>query len=162
MKGERRMEARFRKACSKFPTGVTVTTGRRDDGTPYGITVSSFTSVSLDPPLVLVCIDQRSRVLRDLTSSEFFGINILNECQQELSARFSRHSCEQFSNIAWHRGETGVPLLRDVSASLECRVTDTIVAGDHVIVIGRVLHMETCELAPLAYVNSSYTQLHSK
>jgi flavin reductase (DIM6/NTAB) family NADH-FMN oxidoreductase RutF len=162
MDSESRADLQFRRACSKFPTGVTVTTGVRDDGMPYGLTVSSFTSVSLDPPLVLICIDHRSRIIPHLISGQFFGVNVLNEDQQELSARFARHSSEQFSDVSWYRGEKGVPLLCDVSASFECRLTDTLSAGDHLIVIGHVFHIAIREQAPLARVNNSYTRFHLK
>ena len=153
--------AQFRKACSKFPTGVTVTTVFGADGMPHGITISSFTSVSLDPPLVLICIDHRSHMLNHLKLDDCFGINILSAHQQELSSKFAKKWSDRFKDVAWYPGETGVPLLFDVSASFECRAVEFVPVGDHEVVIGRVLHMHSSDLGPLAYVNSSFANLLS-
>ena len=128
----------FKSACSKFPTGVTVTTLFGRDRNPYGLTISSFASVSLNPPLVLVCVDNRSRFRQHLEVGGLFGINVLSEDQQELSIQFSRNWDERFSNVPWYVGQTGVPLLLNVMATFECAVTDLIPAGDHVIVLGEV------------------------
>lgn len=153
--------ARFRKACSKFPTGVTVTTVCGSDGMPYGITVSSFTSVSLEPPLVLICIDYRSQMLNHLKVDDYFGVNILSVHQRELSSKFAKHWSDRFKDVAWYPGETGVPLLFDICASFECQAVEFVPAGDHAVVIGRVLHINSSDLGPLAYVNSSFTSLVS-
>jgi len=149
----------FRKACSRFPTGVTVTTLMGKDREPHGITVSSFTSVSLDPPLVLICIDHRSQMLRHLEIGQCFGINVLGEHQQELSHRFSGAWEERFNGVEWYPGNTGAPLLFDVPAVFECRVSGRIPAGDHMVVIGEVLHVTSSEQSPLAYHNSSYSKI---
>lgn len=149
----------FRKACSRFPTGVTVTTLMGSDSKPYGITVSSFTSVSLTPPMILVCIDHRSQMLPHLAVDRCFGINVLSEQQQELSRRFSGSWGERFNGVKWYPGKTGVPLLFDVPAVFECMVSATLPAGDHMVVIGQVLHAEYSEHSPLAYLNSSYGKI---
>lgn len=146
----------FRAACSKFPTGVTVTTLCGQDGGPLGITVNSFTSVSLTPPLVLVCIDHRSSVLKAFAIGSFFGVNVLAESQEKLSIQFSRDCERRFVDVRWYPGKTGVPLLYDVPAAFECRTIDRIGAGDHFIFIGEVLRSVCgCE-SPLAYVNRCY------
>jgi len=146
----------FRQACSRFPTGVTVTTVMGKDGLPQGLTVSSFTSVSLNPPIVLVCIDQRSHVLSELRVDQCFGINVLGIVQQELSIRFSRKKVDRFSDVSWYSGVTGAPLLVDASAVFECRTAALLPAGDHVIVIGLVLQVASNENEPLAYFNRCY------
>jgi flavin reductase (DIM6/NTAB) family NADH-FMN oxidoreductase RutF len=147
---------RFRSACCKFPTGVTVTTLRGADGQPYGITVSSFTSVSLDPPLVLVCIDHRSQILKHIAVGHPFGINVLTEGQRDLAARFSRNWGERFAGVAWRPGETGVPLLSGIAASFECHVAELKRAGDHFIVLGSVSHVSFSDRAAMTYFNGSY------
>jgi flavin reductase (DIM6/NTAB) family NADH-FMN oxidoreductase RutF len=129
------------------------------DGTPHGITVNSFTSVSLAPPLVLVCVDHRSQVIEHFREGEHFGINVLCEHQQELSQRFARSGPDRFRDVQWYSGKTGVPLLPDVLATFECRLVDSRPAGDHLILIGEVLHVAFVEGKPLAYFGSSYRSL---
>ncbi len=146
----------FKRACSRFPTGVTVTTVIGQNGLPFGITVSSFTSVSLSPPLVLICIDHRSPVLRHVAIGKHFGVNVLGEHQQELSIKFSRDCNDRFTDVEWYAGRTGVPLLFDVPASFECEAIQSVVAGDHFIVLGRVLHVSSRDGSPLTYVNHCY------
>lgn len=146
----------FRRACGKFPTGVTVTTAVGDDGQPHGITLNSFVSVSLGPPMVLVCIDSRSQMMQYMVAGRYFGINILNDRQQDLSIRFSRSWEERFANVNWYLGLTGAPLLFDVPAVFECRVESVTSAGDHCIILGRVLHASSSDQPPLAYMNRSY------
>jgi len=146
----------FRAACSKFPTGITITTVKGADGRPYGITVNSFTSVSWEPPLVLVCIDYRSQILGHLVIHRYFGINCLSHDQQELSIRFSQSWNERFHDIAWYDGVTRAPLLFDVAAVLECKVVRTVRIGDHMIVVGEVVHAKSSERTPLAYLERNY------
>ena len=133
-----------------------MTTVLGGDGKPYGITVSSFTSVSLNPPLVLVCIDHRSHLMEHFQDGRPFGINVLGEHQQDLSNRFSRGGPDRFESVGWHPGNTGVPLLPEVLATFECRLVDSKGAGDHLILIGEVLHAAYHEGKPLAYFRSSY------
>lgn len=151
----------FRSACSRFPTGVTVTTVMESCGQPRGITVSSFTSVSLDPPLVLVCIDRRSPIIEHLKINQYFAVNVLSDQQRDLSIQFSNRWSERFSNVRWYPGHTGAPLLFDVPAAFECRVVEVVIAGDHFIIIGVVLHLSSVDKQPLAYLNSRYGQVIS-
>ena len=146
----------FRQACGRFATGVTVTTVLGGDGAPYGITVSSFTSVSLTPPLVLVCVDHRSHLIQHFQEGRPFGINVLCEHQHELSNRFSRNGPDRFEGVRWHPGSTGVPLLPGVLATFECRLVDSKSAGDHLILIGEVVHIAYNDGHPLTYFRSSY------
>lgn len=146
----------FRRACGTFLTGIVVATACGVEGLPHGITVNSFTSVSLDPPLILICIDHRSQFLKCCGEGQHFGINILEESQQELSQRFARKESERFAGIDWYFGKTGVPLLPLVLATMECRLTAKIIEGDHSILVGRVLFADYHEGSPLAYFRGSY------
>lgn len=151
---------RFLSACAKFPTGVTVATVLGLDGLPYGITLNSFTSVSLEPPAVLVCIDQRSEMVKHLSVGKCCGINILGEEQSDLSVRFARNWRDRFSELPWYAGETGVPLLFGVAAALECRISSIVPAGDHIVVIAYVSTVLVTESAPLIYLGRSYYKIH--
>lgn len=146
----------FRRVCSCFPTGVTVTTLIGSDGQPHGITINSFTSVSLEPPLVLICIDCRSRMIQHLTTGCSFAINVLNKDQREISSRFARHLENKFADVTWHTGLTGSPLLHGAAAVLECGLYQTIEAGDHLIILGEVIAAVCTDRPPLLYFRSSY------
>jgi flavin reductase (DIM6/NTAB) family NADH-FMN oxidoreductase RutF len=149
--------AEFRLACSLFPTGVTVVTRLMPDRRPHGLTVSSFTSLSLHPPLVLVCIDLRSSFLKGLAEDDMFAINVLNEDQKHLSIHFSKPSEEErFQEVVWHEGERGVPLLSDAVATFQCQLSRTVDAGDHRILIGKVRRLEYRKLPPLVWYHGSY------
>lgn len=149
----------FKSACSKFPTGVTVTTLIGKDGAPRGVTLSSFTSVSLTPPLVLACIDHRSRMFEELELGTYIGINVLNEEQQDLSAQFATTWEERFEGVLWCEGRTGVPILPGACSAFEGRVVAMIPAGDHFIVLAEVVHAVSGEDSPLTYVNRSYASV---
>ena len=151
--------AEFCKACSHFATGVTVVTSVKCDGSPVGVTVSSFTSVSLEPPLVLVCLKAESKVLDHVLVAGRFGLNILASHQEEFSSRFARPLQDRFEGLAWHPGATGVPLLCGVLATLECALDSCFPAGDHQILIGRVITVASAEGAPLVRFASRYRSL---
>jgi flavin reductase (DIM6/NTAB) family NADH-FMN oxidoreductase RutF len=131
------------------------------DGAPHGITMNSFTSVSADPPMVLVCVDHRSRVLEHFQNSFHFGVNVLSEHQQEMSQRFARSTSDRFQNVGWYAGKTGVPLLPEVLATFECRLADNRSVGDHLVLIGEVLFASYSDGYPLAYFGSSYRKVRS-
>lgn len=149
--------AEFRSTCSLFPTGVTVITRQMRDGRPYGMTVSSFTSVSLDPPLVSVCIDRRCGFVAELSPGVAFAINVLREDQQPVAVRFAAApELGRFSKIDWHPGATGVPLLDDAVGAFSCVVENIFPGGDHLIVVGLVLQVWRSEGRPLVWCNSGY------
>ena len=149
--------AEFRVACGLFPTGVTVVTRLTPDRKPHGITVSSFASLSLQPPLVLVCIDLRSFFLKGLAEGEMFAINVLGEDQKHLSIHFSRPREEgRFRDVLWHEGEHGVPLLAGAVATFQCELNRGVDAGDHRILIGIVRRLECRKLPPLLWCHGSY------
>ena len=149
----------YRQTCARFATGITVVTVVDGTGAPHGMTVNSFSSVSLDPPLVLVSIDLRNAILGHLLSSSWFAINILAEDQVFLSQRFSSASSNRFEGVSWNAGESGCPLLDGAFAQLECSVVRTFEAGDHTVLIGEVLRAGYRDGAPLVYFSSEYRKL---
>lgn len=146
----------FRKTCGRFATGIAIATVSTAGGVPFGLTVNSFTSVSAAPPLVLICIDYRSTVLAHFRSSAFYGINVLSEDQRELSVRFSERQPDRFDGLDWRHGETGVPLIANCLATMECSVVQTVEAGDHAIFIGEVVRADYRDGRPLLYFGSQY------
>ncbi len=155
-----RVDARiFRRTCAQFATGITVVTTLDGHGHPHGMTVNSFSSVSLEPPLVLVSIDLRNAILGHFISTEWFAINILAEHQEHLSRRFSTATENRFVDVEWSAGISGMPLLAGVLAHLECSVVRTFEAGDHTVLIGEVRSAAWHEGTPLVYFNSSYREL---
>jgi flavin reductase (DIM6/NTAB) family NADH-FMN oxidoreductase RutF len=150
---------RFCLACGKYSTGVAIATVRDVQGEPHGMTVNSFTSVSLSPPLVLFCVDHGARILPHFRQCEYFGINVLNEFQTDISDHFASSRRDRFNGIDWRPGETGVPLLRRGLAFLECALRNRIPAGDHDILIGEVIEARVEEGRPLLYFGSQYRKL---
>lgn len=149
----------FRRSCARFATGIAIATVAGENGTPFGLTVNSFTSVSCCPPLVLICIDYRCAILPAFRASSYYGINFLAENQQDLSVRFAQRETDRFEDISWGWGETGVPLIDGCLARLECCVSQTLEAGDHAIFIAEVIRADWREGEPLVYYGSSYRQL---
>ena len=129
----------FRKILGNFATGVTIVTTRDDEGQPYGVTVNSFTSVSLDPLLVLVCLHNRVGGLDFFFRSRVFAINILSAKQATLSDHFARSGGDRSRYLNWE-GALGAPLIRGCPAGLECELETTLPGGDHTILIGRVVN----------------------
>jgi 4-hydroxyphenylacetate 3-hydroxylase, reductase component len=146
----------FRRACGRFATGVTIATVLDGQGAPHGLTVSSFTSVSLVPPLVLVCLGQEVTVIDAFRAAKCFGINVLREEQQPLAERFARKGFDRFNGLAWTAGETGVPLLPDSLAAIECAAEQRFTSGDHDIFVGRMVRAAVAEGKPLLYFASAY------
>jgi flavin reductase (DIM6/NTAB) family NADH-FMN oxidoreductase RutF len=149
-------EERFRKTCAKFATGIAIVTVVDKEGQPLGITVNSFTSVSCTPPLVLVCIDYRSSILPHFRNSTYYGINVLRADQRDISIKFSQPELDRFDTTEWHAGVAGVPLLDNMLAAMECRITQTVEAGDHAIFIAEVIGADCNEGRPLLYYGSDY------
>ena len=149
----------FRIALSRFVSGVTVVTVLDSDSQPAGITVSAFSSVSLDPPLVLACIDKRASVHAHLTEGSHFAINILAQDQEHLSRRFASKDEDRFGGAGYREGACGAPLLEGALAHIECRVVHAYPGGDHTIVVGEVESMNVTDHKPLAYYRGGYAQL---
>jgi flavin reductase (DIM6/NTAB) family NADH-FMN oxidoreductase RutF len=149
----------FRRACGRFATGVCVATVLDDQGSPHGLTVSSFTSVSLDPPLVLICLGHAVTVIDFFRSAKYFGINVLREEQQHLSERFARKGMDRFNGLPWDKGQSGVPLLPGALAAIECEVDQRVTSGDHDIFVGRMVRMSVQEGTPLIHFSGYYRTL---
>ena len=153
----------FRQAMGHFATGVTVVTSVGDDGEPVGTTASAVTSLSLDPPLVLVCFDRASLTLRAIRTHGAFVVNVLAAPQEHLSANFARRGLAAAWDGVRHRpGPTGSPRLEGVLAVLECTVESRFPGGDHEIVIGRVRDVETSDsgaAVPLLFWRGVYTSM---
>ena len=149
----------FRLACGRYATGVTIATILDKQGNPHGITVNSFTSVSLAPPLVLICLDHRARVLEHFQPGTHFGINVLSEYQRDLSEHFASRLRDRFNGVEWHRAGAGVPRLPRGLAFLECALRHRVPAGDHDIIIGEVMDAQIQEGRPLLYFASGYRKL---
>jgi flavin reductase (DIM6/NTAB) family NADH-FMN oxidoreductase RutF len=150
----------FRAACGRFATGVTIATVLDAERRPHGLTVSSFTSVSLAPPLVSICLGHAVSIIDLFRSANFFGINILAEDQRILSERFARKGFDRFQGVGWTLGVHDVPLIEGVLAAMECQVDQRIPVGDHDIFIGRMIAAHVREGAPLLHYFGAYRKLH--
>src|SRR6202035_1457208 len=151
--------AEFRHAIGHFATGVTVVTSVAADGEPVGTTANAVSSLSLDPPLILVCFDRASMTLEAVRGHGAFVVNVLAAPQQHLSANFARRGiAAAWSGVKHHRGPTGSPRIDGVLAALECTVENSLHGGDHEIVIGRVHDVEVSydDAAPLLHWRGSY------
>jgi flavin reductase (DIM6/NTAB) family NADH-FMN oxidoreductase RutF len=149
----------FRAVLGRFATGVTVVTTRDGDGRDFGMTVSAFASVSLTPPLVLACIARQAEMHPVICSAAHFGVSILAAAQEAVSRRFSDLLPDRFDGVGYRRGDSGIVLLDDALAQLECTVTDRRDAGDHTIVVGRVDTGTMRHASPLLYYRGGYAQL---
>ncbi|HYC52048.1 MAG TPA: flavin reductase family protein [Gemmatimonadaceae bacterium] len=149
----------FRAVLGRFASGVTVLTVRKPDGEDHGMTASAFCSVSLMPPLVLACIEHNTEMHGLIQTAEHFGVNILEESQEALSRRFAELPAGRFDGLGYTRAESGVVLLDDALAQMECRVVTRHEAGDHLIVVGEVDWAEVQSGRPLLYYRGGYAQL---
>lgn len=149
----------FRSVLGRFASGVTILTARDKAGRDHGMTVSAFCSASLAPPLVLACVDRTADMYGILSSATHFGISILGEGQEALSRRFAELPAGRFDGIGYSRGETGVVLLDDAIAHLECVRMERYDAGDHGAFLGRVERASGPGTHPLIYYRGGYTQL---
>lgn len=139
-----------------FVTGVTVVTTLEQGLQPRGFTANSFTSVSLDPPLVLVCIGRGAASHDAFAGGSGFAVNILSDAQQHVSARFASKTHDKFGGLAWHQGRGGGLVLDGSLAWLDCRLERVIPAGDHSILLGEVLDFGRRDLQPLAWCRGRY------
>lgn len=149
----------LRRALGCFVTGVTVVTARDSGGAPHGFTANSFTSVSLNPPLVLVCVGHEVENHAVYRRCSGFAVNVLGDSQRALSDRFATEHPDRFAGVRWRAGTHGAPMLEGCIAALECAPWRRIEAGDHLILIGRVLRCEDSDDRPLAYWRGSYRRL---
>ena len=149
----------FRRVLSHFTTGVTIVTTCDGDGRPTGLTASAFCSVSLDPPLVLVCVDHKSQSYPALRERGCFAINILHAEQEVISRRFASTRLDKFDGVPHTLSELGLPLVDGAIARLECTTVSMHVEGDHTIFVGRVERAGTPGGEPLLYFKGRYERL---
>ncbi|HJT18245.1 MAG TPA: flavin reductase family protein [Thermoanaerobaculia bacterium] len=143
---------------SHFASGVTVVT-TEVEGKPFGMTVASFASLSLHPPLVLICIEKTVKTHDAIASAGKFGVSILRSDQQEVSSRFASRAEDKFAGLTIRRGTLDLPLISGALTTLECRVTQQLPGGDHSIFVGEVIDAQTTEGAPLLHFRSKYREL---
>jgi flavin reductase (DIM6/NTAB) family NADH-FMN oxidoreductase RutF len=155
----------FRAALGAFATGVCVVATRGEDGHPVGVTVNSFSSVSLDPPLVLFCLDRKGSALPRFEAAGAWAIHVLGEGQQDLARRFARRRQEAtladpWADIAWHEDQNGLAVFPGSLARLACVAERIADGGDHAIMIGRVTRLDwQAEGRPLLYFRGRYEQV---
>ncbi len=149
----------FRRVLGHFAAGVTIVTTVGDEGQPYGLTATAFTSVSLEPPLVLVCVDKRSDSHPHFHTSRVFAVNFLAHDHEHLSRRFAVSGGDKFTDVPIRTGVTGTPVLAEALGHLECRAVDIIEAGDHTIFIGQVEAAAAREGEPLLYFRGAYRRV---
>jgi len=148
-----------RKIMGRFATGVTLVT-TAGDGRQNGLTANAVTSLSLDPPLVLVAIDKRAGTHADLLRNGCFALSILSADQEEVSRRFATPGPKDFSGLSWKTAQTGAPILEGALGYVDCRVTEVLSGGDHDIFIGQILAGEFDETGlPLLYFAGKYRRL---
>ncbi|MCB6183029.1 flavin reductase family protein [Leeia sp. TBRC 13508] len=146
----------FRKALGSFVTGVTVVCTRQPDGTPRGFTANSFTSVSLSPALLLVCIGKTASSYPIFSEADIFSVSILAENQKNVSSIFASKAPDKFAQAAWHEATTGAPIVSDSAAWFDCKTHQVVDAGDHIILIGEVVDFDHQPVNPLGYCKGAY------
>lgn len=149
----------FRHALGRFASGVTVVTTKDSSGRLHGITVSAFCSVSLEPPLILVCIENNTGSHYAFEQSNAFVVNILREDQQYISDRFASYLPDKFAEVEYHLGIDDLPVLENVLANLECRLVNSHASGDHTIYVGEIERAMINDSQPLVYWHGNYRKL---
>ncbi len=151
----------FKHALKLWASGVTVITSKTEKFGLKGMTATSFSSVSVEPPQILVCINESADTVDGVLESKTFAVNILKAEQQEVSNQFSGGASqeERFANVNWHEGKAGIPIIDDALVSIECTVVQQILAGTHWVIIGEVQNVSCRSGEPLLYYNSAYSEL---
>lgn len=148
----------FRNAIGAFATGVTIATTKSSDGSPIGVTASSFNSVSLDPPLILWSLGKSSKSYSAFCESGHFAVHVLKADQEEMSNRFARSGEDKFAGVEWSDGQLGSPILSDHAALFQCSLRHQYEGGDHAIFVGEVVAYETGEGQPLLFHGGRYVE----
>lgn len=149
----------LRRVMGHFATGVTVITTMDRSGTPFGLTANAFTSLSLNPPLALVCIDKNAQCYSCFEESKIFAVNVLSEEQEEISRRFATKSIDKFSNLKWRKGEGGAALLDGAIGYIECKIVGSHDGGDHTIYVGEIVEASCSGERPLIFFQGKYRTL---
>ena len=152
----------FRGVMGHFATGVTVITTHDGNGQRFGLTANAVSSVSLEPPLVLCCVDKQSESHAAFGTSKVFTVNILTNDQEVLSRKFAKSGADKFEGVGYRIGQTGTPILNDVLAHLECEIRHQFDAGDHTIFVGEPIDVAMDqETEPLLYFRGGYRNLRA-
>ena len=149
----------LRQALGSFPTGVTVVSCLDKNNNPLGFTANSFTSVSLDPQLISICIDKESFNIDTFSITEHFAVSILSESQQSISTTFATPNEERFKDIDWRSEDTGSPIISNAVAWFDCKTEQVVDAGDHLILIGKIITFDSSPKTPLMYLRGNYVNL---
>jgi flavin-dependent trigonelline monooxygenase, reductase component len=149
----------LRRVMGHFATGVSVITTRDEEGKPFGLTANALTSVSLVPPLILVCVDKSADTYPYFDRSKVFAVNILSDGQEGLSRRFATSGIEKFEGVGFRRNAMGCAVLDDAVGHIDCRIVQSIDAGDHTIYLGTVESAEANEVPPLLFFRGGYRKL---
>lgn len=144
-----------KRAHRSYPTGVTIVSAQTN-GAPVGLAVNAFSSVSMEPPTVLVCVNRSSQSHLTLSSAKHLGISILSTTQAGVAATFAKSGGDKFSSIGWHRAAHGAPVIDGAAAAFEIEVVSQIEAGTHSIFVGEVVDVEASEHAPLVYTSGKF------
>jgi len=142
-----------------FATGVTVITTRDEEGQPFGLTANAISSLSLVPPLILICVDKSADTYPYFARSKVFAVNILSEDQETISRRFATSGIEKFEGIGYHKNEMGCAILEEAVGHLDCRIVNSFDAGDHTIYVGEVDAVGLTEVPPLLFFRGGYCKL---
>lgn len=151
--------AAFRASLSRFASGITVVTTRSASGHDLGMTATAFSSLSLDPPLVLVCIDRAASIAPALEDVTHIAVHVLGADQEAISRQFALKEGDRFAGLATTRGAGNVPLVPGALVRLQCRIAERHAGGDHVIIIAEVLAAEVADGDPLLYFRGRYARL---
>lgn len=146
----------FRRVLSHFAAGVTVVTTVDGEERPHGLTATAFTAVSLDPPLVLVCVDKQAETYPLFEPAGVFAVNFLSLEQRDVSQRFAKHGGEKFGDLRWRPGVLGAPLLEGTIGHVECRIRHWYDAGDHTIMVGEIESADAWEGDALLHFRHAY------
>jgi len=154
------IEAReLRNVMGNFATGVTIITTKDVNGKPFGLTANAFSSLSLDPPLLLICVDRKVDCYACFEDSKVFGVNFLSEDQDQLSTRFATKGIEKFADVSYKLGELGVALLDGAVAHIECKLVSAYEGGDHTIYVGEIQNAAIVGDHPLLFFRGKYYKL---
>jgi flavin reductase (DIM6/NTAB) family NADH-FMN oxidoreductase RutF len=151
----------LRRVMGHFATGVTVITTCDESGNPFGLTANAVSSVSLIPPLILVCVDKKADTYPYFERSKVFIVNILSDAQEGISRRFATSGIEKFDGIGYHKNESGCAVLDDAVGHIDCRIVQAHDAGDHTIYVGEVEAVDASDVPPLLFFRGGYRKLAS-
>ena len=152
----------LRNILGHFITGVTVITTKDADGKPFGLTANAFSSLSLDPPLILICVDKKVDCYACFEQSKVFVVNFLHEEQEHLSKQFATKGIEKFAGLEVRYGRSGAPILEGAIGYIECKLAHIYEGGDHTIYVGEVLHAAASGERPLLFFKGKYYRLPSE